>query len=268
MLLRVWKDVSKHCFRYSSSLHKNANVQARVQLAAAYRGLNSYGLNEGVCNHLSAIAPSKEIGRNIMLIIPHGLHWSEVTPSNLIGVDQNNDVVEGTGKPEITALCIHMGIYSEHPEVRCIMHTHMPYATSLTCLQNPTLRMIHQNSTRFHERIAYDFGYGGLGTSFEEGRRLGKALKDKCVLFMGNHGVITTANSIAVAFDNMYYLERAAMVQVLASSTQVDLKEMELEIVQLTSKQIWQDLDEYAESHLQTVIRRLMKECPDFNSDY
>ncbi|KFM81080.1 Adducin-related protein, partial [Stegodyphus mimosarum] len=244
---------------------KTANNDSRVRLAAAYRGLDQYGLNEGICNHLSAVAPSISGDGDVMLIIPFGLHWKEVTPSLLIGVNEKNEVVEGNGEPEITALCIHRGIYSQCPNVKCVMHTHMPYATALTCLHNPEVLMIHQNSARFHNRIAYDTSYGGLGDSFLEGKRLAQVIGNKDVLFMCNHGVMTVAQSIAIAFDNMYYLERAAMIQVLAHNTQKTLREIEPEIVDLTSKQIWSCLDKYAESHLNVMIRRLRTISPEFS---
>ncbi|GFQ70429.1 adducin-related protein C1289.14 [Trichonephila clavata] len=245
------------------SSRKEINKEIRTRLAAAYRGLDSYGLNEGVCNHLSAIAPSSKIDEDIMLIIPFHLHWSEVTPSKLVEVNNKHEVVQGEGKPETTALCIHQGVYRKRPDVKSVMHTHMPYASTLTCLQQPELLMLHQNSCRFYERIAYDTEYSGLGESFEEGNRLGAALGQKNVLFMGNHGVLTAAESVDVAFDYMYYLERAAMIQVLAWSTQQNLKEMDKNVIELTTKQIHEFLPQYARRHLESVIRRL-KTSKDF----
>ncbi|GFY69219.1 adducin-related protein C1289.14 [Trichonephila inaurata madagascariensis] len=200
------------------SSRKEINKEIRTRLAAAYRGLDSYGLNEGVCNHLSAIAPSSKIDEDIMLIIPFHLHWSEVTPSNLIEVNNKHEVIEGEGKPETTALCIHQGVYWKRPDVKSVMHTHMPYASTLTCLQKPELLMMHQNSCRFYERIAYDTEYSGLGESFEEGN---------------------------------------PMIQVLAWSTRQNLKEMDKNVIELTTKQIHEALPQYARRHLESVIRRL-----------
>lgn len=60
------------------SIRVKKNAEIRTRLAAAYRGLDFYGLNEGICNHLSAIAPRVEVDEDVMLIIPYGLHWSEV----------------------------------------------------------------------------------------------------------------------------------------------------------------------------------------------
>lgn len=51
---------------------------ARLEMAAAYRGLDLLGLNEGVCNHLSMMAPRADGKGQTMLVISYGLHWSEV----------------------------------------------------------------------------------------------------------------------------------------------------------------------------------------------
>ncbi len=73
--------------------------------------------------------------------------------------------------------------------------------------------MMHQNSLRFYNRVAYDCDFEQAGTSLEEGRRLGDKLGDKEVLMMGNHGVMCVGHSVAWAFDQMYYLEKVAMFQ-------------------------------------------------------
>ncbi|CAL1291514.1 unnamed protein product [Larinioides sclopetarius] len=247
----------------SSASRKEINNGIRLRLAAAYRALDSYGLNEGVCNHLSAIAPCSILDENIMLIIPFHLHWSEVTPSNLIEVNEKNEVLVGEGKPETTGFCIHQGVYKKRPDVKSIMHTHMPYATALTCLKDPKLLMVHQNSSRFYNRVAYDTAYTGLGDFAAEGERLGEALGQNSVLFMGNHGVLTAAESVDVAFDDMYYLERAAIIQVLACSTNKEVKEMDERVVAHTSQQILEVLPLYAKRHLDSVVRRL-KSRKDF----
>ena len=90
----------------------------------------------------------------------------------------------------------------------------MPYATAVACLENPVVEMLHQNSARFYNKIAYDKGYNGLATADEEGDRLAEVLGNKLVLFMGNHGVLVAASTIYEAFDSIYYIERACLYQV------------------------------------------------------
>ena len=83
----------------------------------------------------------------------------------------------------------------------------------LACLEDQTVRPIHQTNSRFVNRIAYDEEFGGFGVE-EEGARLGEALGDKTILMMGGHGYLTCGHSVAMAFDLGYYLERCVMFQV------------------------------------------------------
>ncbi|CAL1291512.1 unnamed protein product, partial [Larinioides sclopetarius] len=112
--------------------------------------------------------------------------------------------------------------------------------------------MVHQNSSRFYNRVAYDTTYTGLGDFEErtEGERLGEALGQNSVLFMGNHGVLTAAESVDVAFDDMYFLEKAAMIQALAYSTNQEVKEIDERVVAHTSKQFLEILPFLAKKHL------------------
>ncbi|XP_076060986.1 putative aldolase class 2 protein RP493 [Oratosquilla oratoria] len=241
------------------------NRAARLELAAAYRGLDALGLNEGVCNHLSVMAPAADgSDQEVMLVFEYGHHFSEVTASSLLAVDADAKTVEGQGRPDITAACIHLGIRRVRPDAKVIFHTHQPYATTLACLKDPELKMVHQNSTRFYNRVAYDNNYAGLAHAMDEGERLGQQLGSKDIMFMGNHGVISTASTIAMAFDHLYYLERAAELQILAFSTQKEIALLSAEASAATEKQLWDSLTMYADAHYYSMYRRLRKTQPDF----
>ena len=196
----------------------NANWKARCDLAACYRILWKLGFSEGICNHLSYSCPAKDGSDKVMLLIDYGLHWSEVTASSLVGLSlkdpRNPKPVEGKGEAELSATCIHNGIHQVRPDIHCVLHAHPPYTTALTCLKDPTLQMLHQNSTRFYNDICYDTEYDGVASAVEEGFRLGKIIGNHNVMFMGNHGVLVLGKTAAEAFDHLYYLERAAMTQV------------------------------------------------------
>jgi len=243
-----------------------ANRACRLELACAYRGLEVLGLHEGVCNHLTAMAPAATGNDEVMLVFPYGSHWSEVSASSLLGVDKLGSVLEGDPQqtPELAAACIHLGIRRIRPEAKVIMHTHQPYATALGCLKDPELKMIHQNSTRFYNRVAYDTNYSGLADAIAEGERLGGALGDADILMMGNHGVVVVASTIAMAFDHVYYLERAAELQILAESTGRELAIIPEAQSKQSSETFWKDMQKYADAHFYAMFRRLRKSQPDF----
>jgi ribulose-5-phosphate 4-epimerase/fuculose-1-phosphate aldolase len=98
------------------------------------------------------------------------------------------------------------------------MHTHMPYATALSMLEEPELLMASQNAIGFAELVAL-CDYAGFALDSGEGRRMAAALGNKSVLLLRNHGLVTTGRSVAEAFNTLYFFERAAMTQILAQSS-------------------------------------------------
>jgi ribulose-5-phosphate 4-epimerase/fuculose-1-phosphate aldolase len=126
------------------------------------------------------------------------------------------------------------------------MHAHMPYATALTLLQDGRLEWCSQNALRFFGRTAYDTVYNGLALDDAEGDRICNGLAKADVLFMANHGVLVCGDSIANVFDDLYYLERAAMVQVLAQSTGGKLRIVPDEIAAPTARQHAQERQQSA----------------------
>ncbi|XP_064606064.1 putative aldolase class 2 protein CC_1201 [Liolophura sinensis] len=243
--------------------HVQANRAARFELAVAYRALERYKLHEGVCNHLSLMCPAASGRGQVMLIIPHGQHWSQVTRSSLLGVDEHGQVVEGNGQAETSAVSIHLGLHLCNQDARCVMHAHTPYATSLGLLKDPSLLMCHQISTRFHNRVAYDPGYQGMAYEVEEGRRLASVLGSKDILMMCNHGIITSGRSVAMAFDLMYYLERACMFQMIAMATGKQLNTIPDDMVKYNCEVFKGDEEDYANKHFNAMKDIILNDSPD-----
>ena len=233
----------------------------RVDLAAAFRLAVRMDLHEGVCNHLSAMLPDGKT----FLLNRYGLHWSEVTASNLLGLDADGRILAGDGEFEKTAFYIHSRIHLAHPRATCVLHTHMPYATSLTLLEGGRLEMVEQNALRFYDDIAYDEVYNGLVVDDAEGDRLARALGSKRVMFLANHGVIVVGTTVAEAFDAMYYLERACRLQVLARSMGGKLRPVRNEVVRKTYQLIQADTPKYAGAHFEALKRILDREEPDYS---
>ena len=198
-----------------------AERAARVDLAACYRLADRFGLNEGIDNHLTLLVPGYS---DRFLLAPFGMHWSEIKASDFLVVDFSGRVLSGQGSVEDTALYIHQPVHRLSPQGRCVLHTHMPYATALCMLENPRLEMAVQSALGFYDDVAYDPTYNGLAYDVSEGERLARALGDKSVLMMANHGVLVVSNTVPQAFERLYFLERAAQAQVLALSTRRPLQ--------------------------------------------
>ena len=191
--------------------------QARVDLAAAHRMAVMHGFNEGICNHFTMNVPGRP---GHFLAIPYGLHWAEVKASDFLVCDYDGRVVEGEGEIELTAWCIHAPLHRLKPQAEVLLHTHMPFATTLTLLQDQRLEPIGQSAAILAPMICYDEEYTGLAHEPAEGERLAARLEDgKTIMFMASHGVMVTGRSLAEAYDRLYYLERACQTQVYAYMT-------------------------------------------------
>lgn len=238
--------------------------RARVDLAAAHRLAVHYGYHEGIDNHFTVLVPGY-VDR--FLLAPFGLHWSEIRARDFLVVDFAGNVLSGEGPVEDTAFHIHAPIHAARPDVACVMHTHMPYATALSLLEAPELLMASQNAIGFAGLMAC-CDYSGFALDNAEGRRMAAALGDKSVLLLRNHGVAVTGASIAEAFNTLYFFERAAMTQILAQSSGQKLRlvpepTLSLTVEQYTTSAKVEGLDRI-ELHFAALKRMLDRQGSDY----
>jgi ribulose-5-phosphate 4-epimerase/fuculose-1-phosphate aldolase len=243
----------------------NTEQSARRDLAVAFRFAARLNMHEATANHFSVVASQDS---NDFLINPAGRHFSLVRASDLVLVDLNakNFGIAENQLVDPTAINLHGQLHKLLPHAKCILHTHMPYTTALACLRDFEFLMLDQNACRFYQRIAYDRDYAGMALEQSEGERVAKIMsKSKSVLFLANHGVIVVGNSVAEAFDELYYLEKAAQLQVLALSTGRELSIIEDEIAALVCKQ-WLEYPKSAEHHFAALIEILDQQSPEYKN--
>jgi len=238
--------------------------QAKVDLTCALRSAATMGLDEGVCNHFS-FAFADPQGKEMFLINPQGVSWTELVPSDMVTVDVDGNRIAGNRSVEPTAFFIHSRIHRARKTARCIMHTHMPYATALSLLENGKLEWCSQNALRFYGRTAYDTQYNGLALDDVEGDRLCAKFEHADILFMANHGVLVCGDTISNTFDDLFYLERAAKVQVLAQSTGRTLRLVSDEVAARTAAQFMQERQQ-SFLHFDALKRQLDEEDPSWSS--
>ncbi len=240
--------------------NRATTIQARIDLAAAFRATARLDLHEGVCNHFSMMLPGRRF-----LINPKGTHFAAMTASGLIVIDEHGKTVEGTGRPPTSGFSIHTRIHLNHPAAKVVLHLHPPYATALTAIRNGRLEMIHQNAARFYGQIAYDDHFNGIATAIDEGDRMAAAMAGKPILFLANHGVIVVGDTVAQAFDDFYYLERACQVQLLAMQSGRPLNVMSDAMARATRAQFG-DFSVNAELHFDALKDLLDAEEPAYAS--
>lgn len=228
--------------------------QMRIDLAAAFRLAAEMNWHESVGNHFSlAVSPD---GKKF-LMNPRWKHFSLIKASELLFLDsEDGDTMKRADAPDPSAWCIHGRIHANLPQARCLLHLHPPYATALAALAEPDLKPIDQNTARFFNRLAIDLDYAGIADDRAEGDRLARRLGNKSRMIMGNHGVLIAAATVAEAFEDLYFLERACQTMVMAYSTGQKLNVMPDELAEKTARG-WDGYQSMAFAHFEDQKRLL-----------
>ena len=245
------------------SLDSDEVWQARADLAACFRMAARYGMEEGICNHFSALVPGYD---DLFIVNPYGYGFKELTASKLLICDLEGHVVAGEGQPEATAFFIHARIHKNVPRARVAFHTHMPYATALAMTEGDPLIFAGQTSLKFYGRTAVDKNYNGLALDTREGDRIAAAIGEADIVFMQHHGVMVLGPTIAEAWDDLYYLERACQVQCLALSTGRKVVPVDPAVAQAAYLQMREGDPDSALLHLAFIRRLLDAEEPVYKS--
>jgi len=246
---------------------ETARWQARVDLAAAHRLAVAHGFSEGIFNHFTLAVPGRD---DRYYQIPFGLHWTEVTASCFMEVGYDGSRLVGEGEIERSCYCIHAPIHRLRSQAGALFHTHMPFVSALTRLEDQRILPIGQTELAIGMHTAYDDSYGGPAFDPAEGERLAGIIGDKKVLMMANHGVATIAPTVAEAYDLLYYTERVAQVQIYAMWTQRPLHVLPQNVIDDTIAEFksapkYGDKKPY-EWHFAVLKRILDKKEPDYKN--
>jgi ribulose-5-phosphate 4-epimerase/fuculose-1-phosphate aldolase len=211
-----------------------AEWQARVDLAAAYRLVALYGWDDLIFTHISARVPGAE---HHFLLNPYGMMFEEVTASSLVKIDLNgNKVSDSPHFINPAGFTIHSAVHAAREDALCVMHLHTDYGVAVSA-QEQGLLPISQQAMFPLASLAYH-DYEGLALNEEEKPRLVTDLGNKNYMILRNHGLLTVGNSAAEAFLLMYILERACRIQILAQSGGGALHYVPKDIINLTAKQM------------------------------
>ena len=231
--------------------------ELKHDLAAAFRWTARLNMNEGIANHYSVCLPNS----NDFYVNGSGLHFSSIKASDMVLVEQDK-IEEIKNNPELvdpTALNIHGTIHRKVPHARCILHVHSKYATALSTLKDPVLKPIDQNTMRFFNRVSTFNDFGGLGFE-EESNKMASAIGNNSLLLLANHGILTVGQTVADAFDKLYYFEKACETYMTALSTNAKLNVVDSKIAEKTAQE-WENYPvNMGQQHLDEIKKILDKE--------
>ena len=211
--------------------YSSAEWEARVDLAAAYRLTDHFGMTSLIYNHITSRVPGTH---DQFLINEFGLGYDEVTASNLVKIDLDGNVLEeGKRNINVAGYVIHSAVHAARRDVLCVMHTHTPYGMAVSALEEGLVPM-QQEAYQFHDRVAYH-EFEGVAVDAEERERLVTDLGDRNAMILRNHGLLTVGSSVCEAWVRMWMLELACKTQVLAQSTGQPLRQAPAAVVEKTA---------------------------------
>jgi ribulose-5-phosphate 4-epimerase/fuculose-1-phosphate aldolase len=188
--------------------------QMRVDLAACYRLIAHYDMDDLFATHISARVPGPE---EHFLLNPYGVLYAQITASNLVKVDLDGNIVQDTEYSINPAgFVIHSAIHAARHDAKCVIHTHTVAGMAVSVMEDGLLPLT-QKSMRFYNRIGYH-DYEGVADDLDECSRLVASLGQHGALILRNHGLLTCGATVARAFFLMRNLEKSCKAQIAAMS--------------------------------------------------
>ncbi len=193
----------------------SAEWATRTDLAACYRMVAMFGMDDLIYTHISARVPGPD---EHFLLNPFGLLYEEVTASTLVKVDLEGNRIDPDAAPINPAgYVIHSCVHRARPDLTCVIHTHTVAGVAVSCQQEGLLPMT-QTALLYKDLIGYH-GYEGLALDTDEQTRLLADLgPNRQILFLRNHGLLVCGRTIPEAFIMAYYMEQACRMQVAAQA--------------------------------------------------
>lgn len=197
----------------TSQSWSEAEWEARVELACAYRLFATLGWHELIYNHITVRIPGSEH----FLINPFGLMYREITASSLVKVDVDGRVLSpGEYGVNPAGFVVHSAVHRARPDVGCVMHTHTTTGMAVAC-QKEGLLPLSFPAMFYTGRLAYH-EFEGITLDTDECERLARDLGDRRAMILRNHGLLSCGPTVADAFAELYHLQRACDVQIAAQS--------------------------------------------------
>ncbi len=196
----------------------DAERMARVQLAACYRIFDHLGWTEMIFNHITLRVPGT--GRDApaqFLINPFGLHYREVTASNLVLIDiEGNPLRDSDWPVNLAGFVTHSAIHESVESAHCVMHTHTTTGMAVACLKDG-LSPTNFYAAQLHGGVAYH-DFEGVTVEAAEKERMVRDIGTKRAVILRNHGLLTWGPSVPEAFMLLWTLQRACDIQIASSS--------------------------------------------------
>lgn len=236
-----------------------AEWQTRLDLAAAYRLVERFGMDDSIYTHISARVPDEE---GHFLINPFGLWFDEVTATSLVKIDCDGNVVDDPSGMGINpaGFTIHSAVHMARHDAGCVLHTHTEAGVAVSC-QAEGILPVNQWALQYYGKVAYH-DYEAIALDLDERERLVADLGDKPVMVLRNHGLMTVGRSVAEAWKLMFNLERTCKAQLQLQASGADVVPVPEAVCEKTVGQYWSAYDRIVDNEEEDIewaaFRRLL----------
>ncbi|MFZ4453644.1 class II aldolase/adducin family protein [Salibacterium aidingense] len=194
--------------------YKEERRHRKERLASAFRLFSKFGFDNGLAGHITVRDPEEP---ELFWVNKFGMHFSQISVSDLVLVNEQGDVIEGNGIVNGAALVIHSQIHQARPDVIAVAHTHSTYGMAWASLARK-LDPISQDACAFYEDHDVFGKYNGVVLDYNEGEQLSHTLGDKKGLILANHGLLTVGKSVDETAWWFISMERCCQAQIMAES--------------------------------------------------
>jgi ribulose-5-phosphate 4-epimerase/fuculose-1-phosphate aldolase len=236
--------------------HDEHRTHVKQRMAAAFRLFDRFGFNEGVAGHLTARDPERP---DLFWVNPFGMSFGLIRVSDLILVDHDGDVVEGSWPVNRAAFAIHSAVHQARPDVISAAHTHSTFGRAFSTL-GKLLSPLTQDSCAFYGDHALFDDFTGVVLDVEEGKRIAHALGDNKACILRNHGLLTAGTTVDEAAWWFITMERTCQVQLVAEAAG-DPVAIDHENAQLTHSQVGSAVAGWYS--FQPLYDKIVREQPD-----
>ena len=239
--------------------HAEERQHRKERLVAACRAFAQQGFDYGFAGHLTVRDPEHA---DLYWTNPMAVHFSQVKVSNLILVDHDGKVVEGTHAVNRAGFVLHAAVHEAHPDIVAMCHAHTVYGGAFAAL-GKKLEPVSQDAAVFYEdHVVIGDEAGQVAVEVKAGNKVANAFKGVKAAIHQNHGLLTASrHSIESAAFWFIALERCCRQQLLLDATGATPRLVTPERARYSREHVGSDYIGWL--HFQPIYEQLAQSQPD-----
>lgn len=186
-------------------------LEEKKELVEYGKKMSAEGLSSGTSGNLSIYLKEEKV----VLITPSGIGYFDTEPEDIVVMDLDGNIVEGSRKPS-SEWHLHTLFYKNKPEARAVVHTHSKYCTTLSTLRMP-IKAVHYVIADAGTDEVPCAPYRRYGTE-ELAKVAVETAGESNAVLLANHGIVVCGKNLKSAYGLAKGMEYVAEIQVTAMS--------------------------------------------------